>query len=273
MPASEGRGSGPEAGGDGALLATASSAGDRERGSGLPASSLWGLLPAHLPNWDHLNTHAPEKELFLLPSTIRDPKTKVKDIGQGLASGWGRRNRVPDHSTCDLSWCGVLERILSRKSDHRAFALTLPLAGGVGLQTFIPCLWTKTTLSVTWKAFPVLTGRVLSPPTPPILLPQLRVRVLTSLHGAVQSSRALAGSRPRIPASSRTHVRRHCPRERGALQQQQGLAPCPRTESLGPECQSLIQSPDSSPSSEWQPLLGGVLTTPCTLHRVPDGPG
>lgn len=45
---------------------------------------------SHLPAWDHFNTHILEKELFLLFSTSRDPKTKVMDMGQGLALGWGK---------------------------------------------------------------------------------------------------------------------------------------------------------------------------------------
>lgn len=39
---------------------------------------------------DHLSTHVLEKELFSLFSINRDPKTEVKDIGQGLALSWGK---------------------------------------------------------------------------------------------------------------------------------------------------------------------------------------
>lgn len=57
---------------------------------------MTGTLPhrnsnsaSHASAWDHLSTHV--LELFLLFSTKRDPKTKGKDIGQGLALSWGKK--------------------------------------------------------------------------------------------------------------------------------------------------------------------------------------
>jgi hypothetical protein len=54
---------------------------------------------SHLPAWAQLSTLVLEKESSLLFSANRDPKTKVKDISQGLALAWRKRNRVPYSST------------------------------------------------------------------------------------------------------------------------------------------------------------------------------
>lgn len=93
-------------------------AGCVKRWPGLLSIGAVTTSASHLPNQGHLNIHV-LKKLFLPLSTTRDPKSKVKDIDQGLALGFGEKPGLLTTLHMTYSECGVLERMLPSKSNHQ----------------------------------------------------------------------------------------------------------------------------------------------------------